>query len=144
MLSLYKTLDSGNVINKTLNHMKDFNIKFKESFSISSPTINLKILDDFEINNVNYAFIDDFNRYYFVTDIQMLSDNIYKLFLDCDVLESFKDDILDSYGEIKKVMGRGDYVQFSTDIDVRKDIDIYESDKAVDGVKYIILSTIGG
>lgn len=144
MLKLYKTLDSGNVINKTLTHLIDFNIKFKDSFSISSPTINLRIKDDFNMGDVNYAYITDFNRYYFVTDIQMLSDDVYKLYLDVDVLESFKDDILNSYGEISKSVEQGDYSQINTNIDVRKDIDIYDSDKSLDGTKYIILSTIGG
>lgn len=144
MLILYKTLDSGNVINKTLHQMGSYVVKFKEKFSITSPSINLRIIDDFPIHDCNYCFIDEFKRYYFIHDIQLISDNIYKLVLECDVLESFKADILNSRGEIEKRVSEGDYSQFSTVVDVRKDIDIYESSKQVDGVKYIILSTIGG
>lgn len=144
MLKLYKTLDGGNVINKTLNHMKDFNIKFKDTTSIISPSINLRIIDDFKITECNYCFIDEFNRYYFIADIQLMNDNIYRLNLECDVLESHKTDILNSYGEIRKTIDRGDYLNFSTNTDVRKDIDIYESEISVDGKKYIILSSIGG
>ena len=124
--------------------MKDFEIKFKEKFNITSPTINLRIKDDFAINECNYCYISDFERYYFIQDIEMLTVDIYKLHLECDVLESFKDDILNSHAEIEKVVSSGDYSQVSGEIDVRKDIDIYESGVSVDGVKYIVLSTIGG
>ena len=144
MLKLYTTMDNVNVINKSLTHMKDFNIKFKEKFSITSPTINLRITDDFPINECNYCYITDFERYYFIQDIEMLTTDIHKLYLECDVLESFKDDILSSYAEIEKSIDTGDYLQSSMDIDVRKDIDIYESSVSVDGQKYIVLSTIGG
>lgn len=144
MLILYRTMDSANVINKTLYRMKDFPIKLKEKFSLSSPSINLRITDDFPIHECNYCYLEEFNRYYFIHDIQLLSDDVYKLVMECDVLESFKADILNSRGEIEKRVDVGDYSQFSTTLDVRKDIDIYESTKSVDGVKYIILSTIGG
>lgn len=144
MLTLYSTLDDVNVINKTMVFLKDFNIKFKDKFSITSPSINLRITDDFNIRESNYCYISDFNRYYFIQDIQMISDDIYVLILECDVLESFKNDILSSVGEINKPIESGDYPNLSTVSEVRKDIDIFESDVKLTLEKSLIVSTIGG
>lgn len=43
----------------------------------------------------NYAYIPDFNRYYFVTDIVSVRSGLWLFKLKCDVLMSFKDDIYD-------------------------------------------------
>lgn len=144
MITLYSTLDDVNVINKTMVFLKDFNIRFKEKFSITSPQINLRITDDFNIHQSNYCYISEFNRYYFIQDIQMISDDIYVLILECDVLESFKNDILSSVGEISKPIQEGDYPSISTNNEVRKEIDIFESDLKLNLQKSIIVSTIGG
>ena len=66
------------------------------------------------------------------------------LSLECDVLESFKDDILNSYSHYKRIVKQGDYLEFNNINDVRKDIDIYESNVKLDGNKSIIFSSIGG
>lgn len=52
--------------------------------SIKNPTI------------YNYAYIDDFKRYYFITDYISLRTGIWQINLKSDVLMSFKDSILAS------------------------------------------------
>lgn len=144
MLKLYQTTDDENVINKTLNHMKDFNIKFKNQFSIISPEIKLRITDNFEITECNYAYISDFKRYYFITNIQLISDDIYVISLECDVLESFKEDILNSYVKINRALNEGDYIQISNITDLRKEMEMYYSNVTLNSEKTLILTTMGG
>lgn len=144
MLKLYKTIDDTNVINKDKTFIIEYPIKFKEVTSIISPIITLHVDDGFNIVGCNYCFLTEFNRFYFIQDIQILQKNVIRLTLECDVLESFKDEILSSMCEYEKTVSSGDYLPISENVDVRKEIDIYESDVKLDLQKIMVLSTMGG
>ena len=144
MLKLYVTTDGDNVINKTLQFKKEYPIKFKEQTSITSPTITLKIEKTFNIMGCNYCYVSEFNRYYFIQDIQVISNDMYRLTLDCDVLESFKDESLNSECVYSRIISNGDFMNFSPNTDVRKTVSTYSNDIELTKSKNIILSTIGG
>ena len=137
----YNTNDSTNTINKTLNFISDIDVKFKEEVNIYNPNIMLKYDD---LINFNYMYIDKFKRYYFIEDVEVFPNKIYKLALKCDVLMSFKDDILNSYGNITSQTNYNDYYNFDYSSEVRKETNIYNSSVTLDESKTIILSTIGG
>lgn len=48
-----------------------------------------------QIPTANYCFIDEFNRYYYINDIETINNHLYKLYMTCDVLMSYKDKIKD-------------------------------------------------
>lgn len=137
----YDTNDSTNTINKTLNFISDIDVKFKEEVNIYNPNIMLKYDD---LINFNYMYIDKFKRYYFIEDVEVFPNKIYKLTLKCDVLMSFKDDILNSYGNITSQTNYNDYYNFNYSSEVRKETNIYNSNVILDDVKSTILCTIGG
>ena len=137
----YNTNDSTNTINKTLNFISDIDVKFKEEVNIYNPNIMLKYDD---LINFNYMYIDKFKRYYFIEDVEVFPNKIYKLTLKCDVLMSFKDDILNSYGNITSQTNYNDYYNFDYSSEVRKETNIYNSSVTLDESKTTILSTIGG
>ena len=137
----YNTNDSTNTINKTLNFVADIDVKFKEEVNIYSPSIMLKYDD---LINFNYMYIDKFKRYYFIEDVEVFPNKIYKLTLKCDVLMSFKDDILNSYGNITSQTNYNDYYNFDYSSEVRKETNIYNSNVVLEDVKTTILCTIGG
>ncbi len=137
----YKTNDSTNTINKTLNFISDIDVKFKEEVNIYNPNIILKYDD---LINFNYIYIDKFRRYYFIEDVEVFPNKIYRISLKCDVLMSFKDDILASYGNITSQTNYNDYYNFNYASEVRKETNIYNSNVILEDVKTTILSTIGG
>ena len=137
----YNTNDSTNTINKTLNFISDIDVKFKEEVNIYNPNIMLKYDD---LIDFNYMYIDKFKRYYFIEDVEVFPNKIYKLSLKCDVLMSFKDDILNSYGNITSQTNYNDYYNFNYSSEVRKETNIYNSDVVLEDVKTTILCTIGG
>lgn len=143
-LRLYHTLDNENVINKNLTLIHTMEIKLKDVVSVINPILILSEIEGVNYFQCNYCFLSDFNRYYFIRDIEVLNNKNYRLHLEVDVLESFKDDILNSYAEYKRLIKEGDYLELSNIVDVRKDIDIYESNVTLNDEKSIILSTIGG
>lgn len=143
-LRLYRTLDNENVINKNLSLIHTMNIKLKDTVSITNPTLILSEVNGLDYFQCNYCFLSEFNRYYFIRDIELLNNKNYRMQLEVDVLESFKEDILNSYAEISRTIKQGDYMNINDVIDLRKEIDIYENEIALTNEKNIILSTIGG
>ena len=143
-LRLYKTLDGDNVINKTLTLIHTMNIKMKDNASVTNPIIILSKVDNVNYFECNYCFLSEFNRYYFIREMEVLNNNNYRFILECDVLETFKVDILNSKAVYKRKVKQGDYLEFNNINDVRKDIDIYESNVSLNGEKSIIFSSIGG
>lgn len=143
-LRLYHTLDNENVINKNLTLIHTMEIKLKDVVSIINPILILSEVEGVDYFQCNYCFLSDFNRYYFIRDIEVLNNKNYRLQLEVDVLESFKDDILNSHAEYRRLIKEGDYLEFNNISDVRKDIDIYESNVTLNGGKSIIFSTVGG
>lgn len=142
-LKLYKTTDDDNVINKDLEFFKSFNINLKDDVDVSNPRIRLKLNVD-DVKSFNYAEIDSFNRKYFVRDIQNLNNVIWLVRLECDYLETFKDDILNSKASVTRNISKGDYQDISQDFEVKRDVHIYESNRTLNREKTMILSTISG
>ena len=137
----YNNNDSTNAINKTLDFISDIDVKFKDEVNIYNPSIILKSDD---IITFNYMYIDKFKRYYFIEDVEVYPNRIYRLSLKCDVLMSFKDDILNSYGNITSQTNYNDFYNFDYSSEVRKETNIYNSDVVLDDTKSIVLCTIGG
>ena len=137
----YNTESSINTINKDINFVTDIDVKFKDEVNIYNPTIVLKYD---ELIDFNYMYIDKFKRYYFIETVEVFPNKIYHLTLKCDVLMSFKDDILNSYGNIISQTNYNDYYNYNYSSEVRKEIDIYKSDTDVEQGTSIILVTIGG
>ena len=65
------------------------NCKLKDDTSFLSPAIEI----EYDKPAWNYAYIPDFGRYYFITDITSGARYLWDLFLSCDVLASYKEDI---------------------------------------------------
>lgn len=142
-LKLYKTNDDDNVINKDLEFFKSININLKESTDVSNPNLRLKFNID-DIGKFNYAEIDTFNRKYFMRDIQNINNDVWLVRLECDVLETFKDEILNSYGDVTKTIGSGDYQDVTIRANVTKEFMKYDSDIELVHKPVKILSAIGG
>ena len=53
-------------------------------------------------STVNYAFIPEFKRYYFVDSIECLNDGLLSLSLTVDVLYTYSDDLLRTRFEIAR------------------------------------------
>ena len=141
IIKAYNTESSVNTINKDIDFIADIDVKFKDEVNIYNPNIVLKYDD---LIDFNYIYIDKFKRYYFIEDIKVFPNKIYSLSLKCDVLMSFKDDILNSYGNITIQTNYNDYYDFDYSSEVRKESNIYNSNVILDDAKTIILCTIGG
>jgi len=143
LMKMYDTKSSNNVINKVLENEHEFDIKFKDKTDIVNPVV---ILHSSTLILSNYTYIPDFHRYYFVDKIELFPNSVYNITLRCDVLESFKDDILASSGIInQQSQNVNKYYNSNYQSEVRKEVDLYKSNVTIPiDVKSTILVTIGG
>jgi len=143
LMKMYDTKSSNNVINKVLENEHEFDIKFKDKTDIVNPVV---ILHSSTLILSNYTYIPDFHRYYFVDKIELFPNSVYNITLRCDVLESFKDDILASSGFInQQSQNVNKYYNSNYQSEVRKEVDLYKSNVTIPiDVKSTILVTIGG
>lgn len=142
-IKLYITEDSDTVMNKDLTLITTFDIQMRDTQNVSAPILILGEIAGVDIKTVNYAYIDEFKRYYFIRTITVGQNNIHTLAMECDVIETYKEDILNSSAQINRGVKKGDYGDIGTSIEVRREVDIFKSDKGFVGKNSIILSTIG-
>lgn len=90
-----------NKLNKDLREVITVSGTLKEGSSIVNPVI---LVESNLINLVgaNYAYIEDFRRYYYITDVVSERNILSRVSMRCDVLMSFKNEILSNAGIIHK------------------------------------------
>ena len=110
-LILYSINDGDNVINKNLVNGVNVPIHLKQGFDIINPDIVL----NGDYRGYNYAHIPSLNRFYFIKNVEQLNLRLVKLNMTCDVLETYKADILNSNARFKRNIKTGDFENVSID-----------------------------
>lgn len=146
VLKLYKNNSERNCITKVLSNELSLNGTLRHETSIKTPVIT--IAGDESIIGYNYAFIVEFNRYYFITDIKSIRNGIWEVSFLCDVLMSFKTDILNSYAVIDHTTEHDTSSYLSSDIWTtlvkdKTDIINFSGSSLLDSGEYILI-TAGG
>jgi len=73
--------------------------ELREASSIVSPTITIQKMG---IPTFNYAYIPQFNRYYFIDNITSIRNDLWEISMSVDVLMSYKNAILQSTGFVDR------------------------------------------
>lgn len=134
---LYKNNSDLNVIEKDLIKLGEKEILLKKDFNISNPTLYFKTF----IDECNYLFFPDLNRYYIVKN--KTNSNLWKVEIETDVLMTFKDVIYNSTIELSAT-DNGNYFDGGLNFDVRTEVLKYESDIEIEEKETTILVTVGG
>ena len=144
ILNLYKTNDSDNVINKTITNKLAININLKRDIDVISPRIIIRDTQAININAFNYCQIQELDRFYFIRSINSLGGNLWEVICECDVLETYKADIISSRARYYRNIRNGDYYQGTIDTSSLKTISKHISNKGFEEGTALILTTIGG
>ena len=135
--TFYKTLDNKNVINKTLTNPLNVELKLRDNQDVIAPVLKMSV----NVTAYNYCYIPIFNRFYFVEKIEK-QGKLFIVGLYCDVLESYKDDILSSNARFKRNIKNGDYMAINLEQSSFKTVDKVESDVTLENESHYILTTI--
>lgn len=139
-LILYSINDGDNVINKNLINGVTIPINLKQGFDIINPDIVL----NGDYRGFNYAHIPSLNRFYFINSVEQLNLRLVKLNMTCDVLETYKADILNSNARFKRNIKTGDYENISIDHSNKTTSVKHVSDGTPLNGETMIISVLGG
>ena len=100
-ISFYNNTAETNRVDKTnyLTLVSIMNGNLREETSLTDLVITIQ---QSEVPTFNYAFIKSFNRYYYVTDIASVRNNLWEISLSVDVLMTYKEALLNCTGFIDR------------------------------------------
>lgn len=106
--------NSAKRVNKTFKSSYSLSGVLKEQCSIKDPVITIKIGDSEkikvpDITTCNYAYIKNFNRYYYITDFVSVRNTLLEIHMHEDVLKSFEKQIYDQEVIVQRMQGTSQY-----------------------------------
>lgn len=92
IIKLYTINKRENSTQQPFGTGREFNCVFKESTSVVKPDIMINYADQSNPapHLYNYAYIPDFNRYYFIADQRCVKGLLWEYSLTCDILATYK------------------------------------------------------
>ena len=91
-IKLYNNLSDKIVVDKNITQQgSDVTGTLREDCSIIDPVIKMSAVGTYLLTS-NYAYISDFGRYYYITNIVCVGD-LFEVHMHVDVLMSFRGDI---------------------------------------------------
>lgn len=142
-LKLYSVNDGYNVINKTMALITTMEINLKRDVDIINPRLFLVPNIPTGFSGINYAEIPALNRFYFVDSITNISSTLWQLDLSCDVLETYKTDILASKARLYRNLKAGDYFNTALESSHLTTVAKYTSNRGISESDTLIMSTVG-
>lgn len=143
-LILYVNNSEKNKLEKSLSSDLKLIGKLREQSSVVNPSIMIQTTNP---SIYNYAYIPEFKRYYFITDMVSVRTGLWEISMHVDVLMSFKDTIkgtqvilsdTESTGQTNYMAGE----QWESNVKTVTDIVSFPNSMNVNG-EYILI-TAGG
>ena len=142
-LRLYTVKDGKNVINKTRTLKTTMEINLRRDVDIINPRLILITNSPTGFHGINYAVFTEHNRFYFVDSITRISAKLWQLDLSCDVLETYKADILASKARFYRNLKAGDYFDTALESSHITTVAKYASNKGISDSETLIMTTVG-
>lgn len=86
---IYKSSSPKNKLGKELEQIAEYPCLIKDESSLVNPTLEIRA----DFIGGNYAYIPQFNRYYFINDIISVVNGVWRVLLHVDVLDSYINEI---------------------------------------------------
>lgn len=134
----YKNKSSYNTLGKDLEILDNITLKFFKDLETSTPII---IINLYNISDFNYIKIED--KFYFVENKTKNPNGLYEMYLRVDVLETYKEQILNSYVTVRQATNYNKYLADDFKSEELKEVDIYKSNKDIEFENNNIMVTLG-
>lgn len=86
-----------NSLPKTLGEATTLHGVLRDACNVEAPILTVRYQQPFKFN---YCYVPLFDRYYFVKRVDIMSNDVSRLELSCDILQTYKDAILASTGTV--------------------------------------------
>lgn len=91
---LYSNLSATNVVTKELTEVRTITGTLRRGASIIDPVLLVEDNDStLQGNGVNYLYVAEFNRYYYITNIVSVNYTLWEIHCHVDVLMSYAEGI---------------------------------------------------
>lgn len=97
---LMNNQDELNKISKSPSTVKTCTGDLRDNSSIVDPEILIEY--DGALTDVNYMYIEQFHRYYFINNIESVRNGLWLVYAHCDVLKTYANGILGCTGVIAR------------------------------------------
>lgn len=91
-----------NKITKNFTGQATFDCVLRDGCSTRSPVILLSTADFDTMQRTNYAYIEAWQKYYYVTDVISVRQGLAEVHLSIDLLMTYKEQILASQGFLRR------------------------------------------
>lgn len=90
-VKFYHNYSDNKVVDKNLTQIGSTitTAVIKDNVSVTDPVFTLHDFTSFNPATANYCYIDSLNRYYYITDIIILTPSIYEIHCHVDVLKTY-------------------------------------------------------
>lgn len=99
---LYKNNSEPERFTKSLSGSLTLSGTVRGETNVINPEILIEGSPEDFPSDYNYAYIPEFERYYFINEVTAFRNNVTVLFMHVDVLMSFKEDILSNSAMVDK------------------------------------------
>lgn len=90
-ITLYKNKSADNVVTKQLSSPLAFEGTFRGECGVLYPVFVIETSTN--LSSYNYCYIQEFNRYYFISDIIAETDKLWRVYCSVDVLHTYSSQI---------------------------------------------------
>ncbi len=101
-INLYKNNSPKKKIGKSLVLVKSMSGTLREECDMINPSV---LIENAGVINANYAHIPDFGRYYYITKITSVKQDLWRVDMHVDVRETYKDAIKTNTAIIERASG---------------------------------------
>lgn len=95
-IKLYQNFSDAHRLSKRISLVQEFTGTLKDSCSILDPVFIIEGVQDDVPTFVNYCYIPEFKRYYFITGIESIRNRAWAFSCHVDVLMTYKSEILNT------------------------------------------------
>lgn len=88
---LYQNVSENHRVSKNLTNALEYEGTLRNASSVIDPSFTIESIAN--LSNYNYCYIPDFNRYYFITSIDVLSPFLWGFGCHVDVLMTYASQI---------------------------------------------------
>lgn len=86
VITLYNTSSDSNVVHKYVTQVANMEGTLRNESNVVRPRV---LIESSTLPECNYAYIPEFSRYYYITEIEAVRNGLFQINLKSDVLMSF-------------------------------------------------------
>ena len=141
-ISFYNMKSEKNKIGKTKDLVSTLQGTLKEETSLIDPSI---VIEAVSVPVSNYMYIPEFGRYYFITNIESVRNNLWRIDAHVDVLDSYQNAIKENSALIERQENLYNMYLYDPEFLVQKDTVTFTVElnnfKTFDTQTYVVITS---